>query len=132
MAVVVHQQEGTQQRRLDAQQLAAVAATTVLTTFSVPGIPGGSILMMVPVMLAAGVPVVSTPFGARGMDAKAGVHYVAADMNSFILELAIFLTNPAKYKEMTVEARKLAESTYSWGIIAESFYERIRSVLPAS
>ena len=81
---------------------------------------------------AAGVPVVSTPFGARGMDAKAGVHYVAADMNSFILELAIFLTNPAKYKEMTVEARKLAESTYSWGIIAESFYERIRSVLPAS
>jgi Na+/H+-dicarboxylate symporter len=42
--------------QLGAAQLAAVAATTILTTFSVPGIPGGSILMMVPVMLSAGLP----------------------------------------------------------------------------
>ena len=38
-------------------QLAAIAVTTVVTTFSVPGIPGGSIIMIVPVLLAAGVPV---------------------------------------------------------------------------
>ena len=38
-------------------QLAAIAATTVVTTFSIPGIPGGSILMIVPVLMAAGVPV---------------------------------------------------------------------------
>jgi Na+/H+-dicarboxylate symporter len=37
-------------------QLAAIGVTTVLTTFSVPGIPGGSIIMMVPVLLAAGIP----------------------------------------------------------------------------
>jgi len=37
-------------------QLAAVVVTTVVTTFSIPGIPGGSILMIVPVLLAAGVP----------------------------------------------------------------------------
>jgi proton glutamate symport protein len=37
-------------------QFASIAATTVVTTFSVPGIPGGSIIMMVPVLLAAGVP----------------------------------------------------------------------------
>jgi proton glutamate symport protein len=37
-------------------QLAAIAATTVVTTFSIPGIPGGSIIMIVPVLLAAGLP----------------------------------------------------------------------------
>ena len=37
-------------------QLAAVGATTIATNFSIPGIPNGSILMIVPVLLAAGVP----------------------------------------------------------------------------
>lgn len=38
-------------------QLATVVLTVVLTTFSVPGIPAGSIIVMVPVLMAAGVPV---------------------------------------------------------------------------
>jgi proton glutamate symport protein len=41
---------------LGAPQYSAIALTTIVTTFSVPGIPGGSIIMMVPVLLAAGVP----------------------------------------------------------------------------
>jgi Na+/H+-dicarboxylate symporter len=41
---------------LGGAQLAAIGATTMVTTFSVPGIPGGSIIMMVPVLLAAGIP----------------------------------------------------------------------------
>lgn len=42
---------------LSAAQLATIVLTVVLTTFSVPGIPGGSIIVMVPVLLAAGLPV---------------------------------------------------------------------------
>ncbi len=38
-------------------QLATVIATVVLTSFSVPGIPNGSIIAMVPVLVAAGIPV---------------------------------------------------------------------------
>ena len=37
-------------------QLITIAVTAVLTSFSVPGVPGGSILVMVPVLLAAGLP----------------------------------------------------------------------------
>ncbi len=37
-------------------QLATIAITSVVTTLSVPGIPGGSILMMVPVLMSAGLP----------------------------------------------------------------------------
>lgn len=42
---------------LDASQLATIVLTVVLTTFSIPGIPAGSIVAMVPALVAAGVPV---------------------------------------------------------------------------
>jgi Na+/H+-dicarboxylate symporter len=38
-------------------QMASVVLTVVLTSFSVPGIPGGTIIIMAPVLMAAGVPV---------------------------------------------------------------------------
>jgi Na+/H+-dicarboxylate symporter len=38
-------------------QLATIVVTVVITTFSVPGIPGGSIISMVPVLIAADLPV---------------------------------------------------------------------------
>jgi Na+/H+-dicarboxylate symporter len=38
-------------------QLASVVLTAVATSFSVPGIPGGSIVIMAPVLMAAGLPV---------------------------------------------------------------------------
>ncbi|MFL5559891.1 MAG: dicarboxylate/amino acid:cation symporter [Gemmatimonadaceae bacterium] len=42
---------------LGAIQLATIAVTIALTTFSIPAIPGGSILVLVPVLVAARVPV---------------------------------------------------------------------------
>lgn len=42
---------------LHASQLATIVVTVVLTTFSVPGIPAGAIIVMAPVLYAAGVPV---------------------------------------------------------------------------
>jgi len=42
---------------LGAVQLATIAITIALTTFSIPAIPGGSILVLVPVLAAARVPV---------------------------------------------------------------------------
>lgn len=42
---------------VSAAQLLTLVATAVATTFSVPGIPGGSIIVMVPALLAVNVPV---------------------------------------------------------------------------
>ena len=42
---------------LTAAQLVIAGVTSVLLTFSAPGIPGGSILIMAPVLLAVGLPV---------------------------------------------------------------------------
>ena len=41
---------------LSAAQYAAIIVTVVLTTFAVPGVPGGSIIAMVPVLAAADLP----------------------------------------------------------------------------
>lgn len=42
---------------LHASQLATIVVTVVLTTFSVPGVPAGAIIVMAPVLHAANVPV---------------------------------------------------------------------------
>jgi len=42
---------------LGAAQLATIAVATTLLSFSVPGIPAGSIIVMVPILLAANLPV---------------------------------------------------------------------------
>lgn len=42
--------------QLSVAQLVTVGATTAVLSFSVPGIPAGSIIVMVPVLLAAGLP----------------------------------------------------------------------------
>jgi Na+/H+-dicarboxylate symporter len=36
--------------------MASIVLTVVVTSFSVPGIPGGSIVIMAPVLMAAGLP----------------------------------------------------------------------------
>lgn len=41
-------------------QLVTVLLTTVVTSFAVPGIPGGSIIVMVPILASAGVPAGAT------------------------------------------------------------------------
>jgi proton glutamate symport protein len=41
---------------LGAPELVTIALTSMLVTFSIPGVPGGSILIMMPVMLSVGVP----------------------------------------------------------------------------
>ena len=42
---------------LSPAQLASIVFTTVLATFAVPGIPGGSVIAMVPVLAAANLPI---------------------------------------------------------------------------
>jgi Na+/H+-dicarboxylate symporter len=41
---------------LSAPQLVSVLLTTLVTSFAVPGIPGGSIIVMAPILVSAGVP----------------------------------------------------------------------------
>jgi Na+/H+-dicarboxylate symporter len=42
---------------ISATQLATIVATAIVTSFSIPGIPGGSILAMAPVLASVGLPI---------------------------------------------------------------------------
>jgi Na+/H+-dicarboxylate symporter len=42
---------------LSPTQIATVVATAIITSFSIPGIPGGSIIAMVPVLASVGLPI---------------------------------------------------------------------------
>jgi proton glutamate symport protein len=42
---------------LSGAQIATIVATAIVTSFSIPGIPGGSIVAMVPVLAAVGLPI---------------------------------------------------------------------------
>jgi Na+/H+-dicarboxylate symporter len=69
---------------LTPSQLPAILIVTVVTTFAVPGVPGGSIIAMVPVLAIAGVP----PEGLGillGVDAIPDMFRTAANVSGGIL-----------------------------------------------
>jgi glycosyltransferase involved in cell wall biosynthesis len=75
---------------------------------------------------SSGIPVISTPFGARGINVVAGIHFISAEVDSLILELSIFFSDPKRYDFLILESRKLVESAYSWDIVANRFYQALQ------
>lgn len=75
---------------------------------------------------AAGVPVISTPFGARGIEAHPGIHFIATEINGFILELSLFFADPKRYESIPQEGRRLVASYYNWDEIAHRFYQSLQ------
>jgi glycosyltransferase involved in cell wall biosynthesis len=78
---------------------------------------------------SSGTPVISTPFGARGIEAENGVHFLSADVDAFALELVNFLANPEAFIGMAENARRLVERSYSWDVLADKLYAEIRDLL---
>lgn len=79
--------------------------------------------------MAAGIPVVSSAFGARGLHIEHGAHYVQAetvDLPGSLAQLAAM--NDGALSEMIVAARARAENAYSWKVIAERFVQELSGV----
>ncbi len=75
---------------------------------------------------AAGVPVISTPFGARGLTCRPGSELHTADIASFPRAITAFFTHPDKsVQQMVLQARHLAEDTYDWAVIARNMHDRL-------
>jgi glycosyltransferase involved in cell wall biosynthesis len=72
---------------------------------------------------AAGIPVVSTEFGARGINCIAGVHYIAADVGAFTDVIETFASGD--FQKLALEARKLVQADLSWPNIAKQFLGKL-------
>lgn len=72
--------------------------------------------------MAAGVPVISTAFGARGLRIEDGTHYVQAVAPALADALdRLAATSDADLAKMIGAARERVESEYSWQVIADRF-----------
>jgi glycosyltransferase involved in cell wall biosynthesis len=75
---------------------------------------------------ASGVPVVSTPFGARGLTAEAGRHFVAAEPGQLADRLReLEETSEAAVANQVEAARHLVAEHYSWNGIASRFAQEL-------
>ena len=82
--------------------LVAILIVTVLTTFTVPGIPGGSIVVMVPILLAANVPADAVGV-LLGADAIPDMFRTMANVTGGIAATAIVDRSMAKQPRLSKE-----------------------------
>ncbi|MDD5555838.1 MAG: glycosyltransferase [bacterium] len=86
--------------------------------FIAPVAAGGGVKMKVLEAMAHGVPVVTTPVGAEGIECEAGVHCaVARDDEEFAREVLRFLDSPALRAEVAARARALMARRMSAGTV---------------
>ena len=77
---------------------------------------------------AAGVPVLSTPFGARGIEITKDVHYISAEIDDFPFALLRWLVEKPDLSDMVSAAETLARQQYGWGTIGDRAAETLLSL----
>lgn len=84
----------------------------------------GSNLKMLDFM-AYGLPVISTPFGARGLGLVPGTHYISTEIDSFSLELCRFFALQGRYRTAALTNREFVSENFAWSTIAEKFHDSL-------
>lgn len=79
--------------------------------------------------LAAGVPVLSTPFGARGIEVIDGEHLQFADPADFAAALRALLADPDGAARRAAAGRALAAERYSWDALGAQLAGLVSSLV---
>jgi glycosyltransferase involved in cell wall biosynthesis len=98
---------------------------------AVPLESGGGTRLKILEAFAAGLPVVSTPVGAEGIDAVPNRHRIVTERSGFAEALAGVLTSPERAAAMAAEARTLARDRYDWSAIGARAAQAIEQVTDA-
>ncbi|HXH11560.1 MAG TPA: glycosyltransferase [Alphaproteobacteria bacterium] len=69
--------------------------------------------------LAAGLPTVTTPIGARGINNRHNACFIVDDIGQFNDWIRTLQADPQLYAKLAVNGRKLAEDLYDWRAISE-------------
>jgi glycosyltransferase involved in cell wall biosynthesis len=77
---------------------------------------------------AAGLPVVSTPAGARGLELGPD-DCVVCSAEQFVSRIEELINHPAACERLGANARKLAVARYSWSMIAADAAQAVRNLL---
>ena len=77
----------------------------------------------------AGIPVISTEFGARGTGAIAGDHYIEASLARLPVALSEFFASGRTHDLMIERARTLVVDNYDWKVIGRPFLAKVKHIL---
>jgi glycosyltransferase involved in cell wall biosynthesis len=81
--------------------------------------------------LSCGLPVLSTPFGMRGIKAKAGKEYFEASLEQFPQTIRTAAADPGALGDIAVAGHALALRCYTWESIAKSTAQHIEKLAGA-
>jgi glycosyltransferase involved in cell wall biosynthesis len=81
--------------------------------------------------LAHGLPVVSTAFGARGIDIQDGTHALIRETGEFVPSLKALKGSPRLRRSLAQNARRLVEEQYAWSVIGKKRCELLQSLAAA-
>lgn len=108
----------------DLQATLAMADVALNPMFS----GGGSNIKLVE-YFAAALPVVSTPFGARGFDVADGEHLCLAEREEFFDALETVGTDGQQRERLGTNGHRLAEEQYTWESLSEQVRTRFRELV---
>ncbi|MBN2055531.1 glycosyltransferase family 4 protein [bacterium] len=80
--------------------------------------------------MAAGLPVISTPTGARGLPTELLPYLAVAPLERFAVELAALVRDEPRRREMARGARRLTEERFDWRRIASDLHTAMESLIP--
>lgn len=82
--------------------------------------------------IAHGLPVVATPFGARGIEIQDGTHALVREVGQFVRALSALKGDPWLRRRLARSARQLVEEHYGWEVIGKKRCELLRSLAAAN
>lgn len=80
--------------------------------------------------MAAGIPVISTTMGARGLGIENGEHAVICPIEAFPEEIQRVRDDPGRVANQTKSARSLVERSFDWRVIAGKLEAELQDLLP--
>ncbi|BBB90425.1 MAG TPA: glycosyltransferase family 4 protein [Methylomusa anaerophila] len=80
--------------------------------------------------MAAGIPVITTEFGARGINGIAGEHFLVAGPQSLSAAIDGLLADTAKAELIARQAFSLVNTRYSWRVIAAGLADKLTALCP--
>lgn len=94
-----------------------------------PVVSGSGSNVKMPEYLSHGSPVITTPFGARGVPGTPGVHYVECNVAQFSAAIKKLRHNEEKRRSLSANARHLVSSDLNWKDISEDVFSKVRTLV---
>jgi glycosyltransferase involved in cell wall biosynthesis len=82
--------------------------------------------------MAAGLPILTTAKGSRGLGGRAGEHWIEARLEDFATELRALLGGPERCTALGERTRRLARERFDWVAIAARYAGHLRTLVSAA